>query len=76
MATNQNRIHKHVRSRLNSDDVRNTSLQNFWSSPVLIEKVKIKIYKDVILSVVLYGMKLELLHPSMVVWREDTKGNI
>jgi len=53
MVTNQNYIHKDINSRLNSEDVCYLPVQNFLSS-CLLSKI-IKIYKTIILPVVLYG---------------------
>jgi hypothetical protein len=46
--TDENCIHEEIRSRLNS-------VQNLLSSRLLPRNVKIKIYKTIILPVVLYG---------------------
>jgi hypothetical protein len=46
--TNQNDIHNEIKSRLNS-------VQNLFSSRLISKDLKIKIYKTVILPVVLYG---------------------
>jgi hypothetical protein len=51
--TNQNDIHYELKSRLNSGNACYHSVQNLSSG--LIKKLKIKIYKTVILPVVLYG---------------------
>jgi hypothetical protein len=47
--TNQNCIYKEIESRLNSENAYYHAVQN------LSENVKIKIYKTIILPVVLYG---------------------
>jgi hypothetical protein len=52
--TNQNDIHDEIKSRLNSGNACYYSVQNILSS-VSYKKLKIKIYKTVILPVVLYG---------------------
>jgi hypothetical protein len=52
--TNQNDIHDEIKSRLNLGNACYYSVQNI-SSFRLIKNLKIKIYKTVILSVVLYG---------------------
>jgi hypothetical protein len=53
--TNQNDIHDEIKSRLNSGNARYYSVQNILSSHLISENLKIKIYKTVILPVVLYG---------------------
>jgi hypothetical protein len=53
--TNQNDIHDEIKSTLNSGNVCYHSVQNLLSSHLISEKLKIKIYKSVILPVVLYG---------------------
>ena len=47
-------IHEEIKSRLKSGNVFYHSLQNFLSSSLLSRSVKIKIYRTIILSVVLY----------------------
>jgi hypothetical protein len=53
--TNKNDIHDEIKSRLNSGNACYYSVQNLLSSRVISKIVKIKIYKTVILPVVLYG---------------------
>jgi hypothetical protein len=53
--TNQNDIHDEIKSRLNSGNACYYSVQNLLSSRLLSKNLKIKIYKTVILLVVLYG---------------------
>jgi hypothetical protein len=53
--TNQNDIHDEVKSRLKSGNVCYYSAQNLSSSRLISRNLKIKIYKTVILPVVLYG---------------------
>jgi hypothetical protein len=53
--TNQNDIHDEIKSRLNSGNACYCSVQNLLSSCLISENLKIKIYKTVILPVVLYG---------------------
>jgi hypothetical protein len=53
--TDQNCIHEEIRSRLNSGNACYHAVQNLLSSHLLTRNVKIKIYKTIILSVVLYG---------------------
>jgi hypothetical protein len=53
--TNQNDIHDEIKSRLNSGNVCFYSVQNCLSSRLISKNVRNKIYKTVILPVVLYG---------------------
>jgi hypothetical protein len=55
--TNQNDIHDEIKSRLNSGNAYYYSVQNLLSSRLTSKKenLKIKLYKTVILPVVLYG---------------------
>jgi hypothetical protein len=53
--TNQNDIHDEVKSRLNSGNACYYSVQNLFSSSLISKKLKIKVYKIVILPVLLYG---------------------
>jgi hypothetical protein len=53
--TNQNDIHDEIKSRLNSGNACYHSVQNRFSSRLISKNLKIKIYKTVILPVVLYG---------------------
>jgi hypothetical protein len=53
--TDQNCIHEEIRSILNSGNVCYHAVQNLLSSRLLSRNVKIKIYKTMILHVVLYG---------------------
>jgi hypothetical protein len=53
--TNQNDIHEEIKSRLNSRNACYYSVQNLLSSRLISKNLKIKIYKTVILPVVLYG---------------------
>jgi hypothetical protein len=52
---NQNVIHDKIKSRLNSGNVCYHSVQNLLSFHLILKVQKIKIYKTVILVVVLYG---------------------
>jgi hypothetical protein len=52
--TNQNGIHDEVKSRLNSGNACYYSVQNILSSRLISKNLKVKIYKTVILPVVLY----------------------
>jgi hypothetical protein len=53
--TNQNDIHDEIKSRLNSGNVCYYSVQNLLSSCLISKNLKFKIYKTVILPVVLHG---------------------
>jgi hypothetical protein len=55
MLTNQNYIHDEIKSRLNSGNACYYSVQNLLSSCLMSKNLNIKIYKTVILPVVLYG---------------------
>jgi hypothetical protein len=55
--TNQNSLHKEINSRLKSANVYYLSVQNLFFSSSLTKNVKIKIHRNVILPVVLYGCK-------------------
>jgi hypothetical protein len=55
--TNQNDIHDEIKSRLNMGNACYYSVQNHLSSRLISKNLKIKIYKTVILPVVLYGCK-------------------
>jgi hypothetical protein len=48
-------IHEEIRSRLNSGNACYHAVQNLLSSRLPSRNVKIKIYKNIILLVVLYG---------------------
>jgi hypothetical protein len=56
--TNQNDIHDEIKSRLNSGNACYHSVQNILSSHLISKNLKIKIYRTVILPVVLYGCKI------------------
>ena len=56
--TNQNSIAEEIKSRLKSGNACCHSVQNLLSSRLLSKIVKIKIYRTVILPVVLMGVKL------------------
>jgi hypothetical protein len=53
--TNQNDIHDEIKSRLYSGNAYYHSVQNLLSSCLISKNLKIKIYKTVIMLVVLYG---------------------
>jgi hypothetical protein len=61
--TNQNLIQKKIKRRLNSGNAYYHSVQNLLSDRLLSKNLKIRIYKTIILPVVLYmGVKLGLSH--------------
>ena len=64
--TNQNSIAEEVRSRLKSGNACYHSVQNLLSSRLLSRSLKLKIYRTVILPVVLYGCETWLL----TLWEE------
>jgi hypothetical protein len=53
--TDQNCIHEEIKSRLNSGNACYYSVQNLLSSRLLSRNLKVKIYKTIILPLVLYG---------------------
>jgi len=53
--TNQNSIAEEIKSRLKSGNACYHSVRNLLSSRLLFKNLKIKIYRTVILPVVLYG---------------------
>jgi len=53
--TNQNSIAEEINSRLRSGNASYHSVQNLLSSRFLSKNLKIKIYRTIILPVVLYG---------------------
>jgi len=54
-STNQNSIQEEIKSGLKSGDACYLSVQNLLSSSLLFENLKIKIHRNIILPVVLYG---------------------
>jgi len=56
--TNQNSIQEEIKSRLKSENACDHSSQNFFFSSLLSKSVKIKIYRTIILPVVLYGCEI------------------
>jgi hypothetical protein len=58
--TNKNLIQEEIKRRLNSGNACYHSVQNLLSSQLLSKKLKIRIYKTIILPVVLYGCELGL----------------
>jgi hypothetical protein len=55
MLINQNDIHDEIKSRINSGNACYYAVQNLLSSHLILKNLKIKIYKTVILPVLLYG---------------------
>ena len=55
--TNQNSIAEEIKSRFKSGNACYHSVQNIFSSRLLSKNLKIKIYRTIILPVVLYGCK-------------------
>jgi hypothetical protein len=53
--TDQYLIHEHIKMRLNPGNPCYHSVQNRLSSRLLSKNVKIRIYKDLVLHVILYG---------------------
>jgi hypothetical protein len=53
--TNQNLIQKEIKIRLNSGNSCYHSVKNLLSSRLLSRNIKIRIYKNIILPVILYG---------------------
>ena len=53
--TNQNSTPEEIKSRLRSGNAYYRSVQNILSSRLLSKNLKIKIYRTIILFVVLYG---------------------
>jgi hypothetical protein len=53
--TNQNSNQEEIKSRFGSGNACYHSVQNFLSSSLLSKNLKIKIYRNIIFPVVLYG---------------------
>jgi len=53
--TNQNSIQEEIKSRLKSENACCHSVQNILSSSLLSKNLKIKLYRTIILPIVLYG---------------------
>jgi hypothetical protein len=66
--TDQNYIHEEIKSRLNSGNAYYHSVQSLLSSRLLSRNVKVKIYKTIILPVVLYGCETW----SLTLWEGDS----
>jgi hypothetical protein len=56
--TYKNSIHEEIKSRFKSGNACYHSVQNLLSSSLLSKNVKIKIYRTIILPVVLYGCEI------------------
>jgi hypothetical protein len=54
-AANRNLIEEEIKRRLNSGNACYHSVQNLLSSHLLLKDIKMRIYKTIILLVVLYG---------------------
>jgi hypothetical protein len=54
---NQNLIHKEIEMQLNSDNACYLSVQNLLSSRLLSKNINIRMYKTIIIPVVLYGIE-------------------
>jgi len=59
--TNQNSIQEEIKSRLKSGKACYHLVQNLLFSSLLSKNLKIKIYRNIILPVVLYGCETRLL---------------
>ena len=57
----QNSIQEEIKSRLKLGNACYYLVQNLWSSSLLSKKLKVKIYRTIILPVVLYGCEGWLL---------------
>jgi hypothetical protein len=55
MVTNQNLIQEEIKRRLKSGNAWYHLVQNLWSFRLLSKNIRIRIYRAIILSVVLYG---------------------
>jgi hypothetical protein len=62
--TNQNLIQEEIKRRWNSGNACYNSVQNLLSSHLLSKNVKVRLYKIIILPVVLYGYET---------WASDSK---
>jgi hypothetical protein len=56
--TDQNCIHEEIKSRLNLGNACYQSVQSLLSSHLLSRNIKVKMYKTIILPVVLYGREI------------------
>jgi hypothetical protein len=64
--TDQNCTHEEIKSRLNSGNSCYHSVQSLLSSRLLSRNIKVKIYKTIILPIVLYGCETW----SLTLWEE------
>jgi hypothetical protein len=64
--TNQNLIQEGIKRRLNLGSACYHSVQNLLSSCLLCKNIKIRIYKIIILSLILYGCKTW----SLILWEK------
>jgi hypothetical protein len=64
--TNQNLIQNEIKGRWNSGNARYCSIQNLLSSHTLSTNIKIRIYKIILLPVVLYGSETW----SLILWEK------
>ena len=60
--TNQNSVQEEIKSRLKLGNACYHSVQNFLSSSLLSKNKEIKVYRTIILTVVLCGVKLGRSH--------------
>jgi hypothetical protein len=58
---NQNSIQKEIKSRLKSENACYHSVWHLLSSSLISKNLKIKVYRTIILPVVLYGCETQLL---------------
>ena len=58
---NQNPIYEEIKCRLQAGNACNCSVQNLLSSSLLSKNIKVKIYRTIILPIVLYGCETWLL---------------
>jgi hypothetical protein len=61
--TDQNCMHEEIKSRINSGKACYRSVHSLLSSRLLSRNIKVKIYKTIILPVVLYGCEIWSLTP-------------
>jgi hypothetical protein len=55
--TNQNSIQEEIKSKLKPGNAYYYSVKNLWSFSLLSKNIKIEIYRNIILPVMLYGCK-------------------
>ena len=53
--TNQSPLHEGIKRKLKSGNVSGQSVQNIWPTSLISKNINIKIYRTIILPVVLYG---------------------